>query len=198
MLNKLKRFLTRKIIQFVNDYNQRNCYLVSTACDGIFLEGAKVLNFQNNITKISIKNNTRIRGELLVFAYGGKISIGENTYIGEGSRVWSGDEVIIGNNVLISHNVNIVDTNSHEINHIERTEGFINLLKSGHPKQKGSIITKPIIIEDYVWISFNVIILKGVTIGEGAIVAAGSVVTKNVDPFTLVAGNPAVFIKKLN
>ena len=56
--------------------------------------------------------------------------------------------------------------------------------------------SKPIIIQDDVWIGRRAIILKGVTIGEGAVVAAGSIVTKDVPPHTLVAGNPAKIIKK--
>jgi acetyltransferase-like isoleucine patch superfamily enzyme len=54
-----------------------------------------------------------------------------------------------------------------------------------------------IIIEDKVWIGFNVIILKGVKIGEGAVIGAGSVVTKDVPPYHIVAGNPAKIIKKI-
>jgi len=55
----------------------------------------------------------------------------------------------------------------------------------------------PVRIEDKAWIGFNAIILKGLTIGEGAIVAAGAVVSKDVAPYTLVGGNPAVFIRTL-
>ncbi|MCZ8192279.1 MAG: DapH/DapD/GlmU-related protein, partial [Microcystis sp. LE19-338.1B] len=59
------------------------------------------------------------------------------------------------------------------------------------------IQSAPVVIEDHVWIGFNVGILKGVTIGKGAIIGAGSVVTKDVEPFTVVAGNPAKIIKRL-
>ncbi len=159
-------------------------------------EHAQVFNMQST-DKIQISSGTVVEGELLVFAYGGSIVIGENCYVSKGTRIWSGESVKIGNNVLISHNVNIIDTNSHEIDHLIRAERYANLLKKGHPKEKGPIETAPIIIEDYAWISFNVTILKGVTIGKGAIIAAGAVVTKDVPPFTLVAGNPARIIKKL-
>ena len=60
-----------------------------------------------------------------------------------------------------------------------------------------NIEVSPTIIEDDAWIGVNVIILKGLTIGKGAIIGAGSVVTKNVPPMTLVAGNPAKVIKEL-
>ena len=59
------------------------------------------------------------------------------------------------------------------------------------------IQSAPVVIEDQVRIGFNVAILKGVTIGKGAIIEAGSVVTKDVEPFTVVAGNPAKIIKRL-
>jgi acetyltransferase-like isoleucine patch superfamily enzyme len=156
-----------------------------------------ISNMQNNASKITIGVNTHIRGTLLIFNYGGKIKIGNNCYIGDGSRVWSGEEVIIGNDVLIAHTVNIVDTQAHEIDATERSDRYLQLISKGPWADKGSIQTKPIVIKDKVWISFNAIILKGVTIGEGAIVAAGSVVTKDVAPYTLVAGNPAVFVKNV-
>lgn len=156
---------------------------------------AKVTNLQNNKQNIVIGNNSHIRGNLQIFNYGGKIQIGNNCYIGENSYVWSGDSVIIEDHVLISHNVNIIDSNSHELNHRERQNGFAQIVTTGHPSHKGSIMTKPIIIKKHAWVSFNAIILKGVTIGEGAIVAAGSVVTKDVPDFAVVAGNPAVIVK---
>ena len=162
-----------------------------------FYAEAIVNNPSGNKANITIGNNTHVRGMLNVFAYGGEISIGENCYIGDYSRIWSGEKITIGNDVLISHNVNIIDTNSHETDAIERSERYMDLLKNGHWRDKGSILTAPIIIKDYVWISFNATILKGVTIGEGAIVAANAVVVKDVPDYTLVVGNPAMVIKNL-
>jgi acetyltransferase-like isoleucine patch superfamily enzyme len=93
---------------------------------------------------------------------------------------------------------NIVDTNSHEMDHVERANRFSEMIMYGHWNSKGNLLTAPIFIDDHVWISFNVSILRGVHIGKGAIIAAGSVVTKDVPPFTLFAGNPAKEIRKLN
>ena len=161
-----------------------------------FYEQAHVDNFQNDKLKIEIGSNTHIRGELLVFAYGGAIKIGDNCFVGEGSRIWSGEKITIGNDVLISHNVNIIDTNSHPLDYKERAKTYVDMLRFGHPRDKGTVITAPIVIEDYAWINFNVSILKGVTIGKGAIVAAGSMVTKDVEPYTIVAGNPAKIVRE--
>jgi acetyltransferase-like isoleucine patch superfamily enzyme len=158
---------------------------------------AQVFNYMNDPSAIKIAEGTHIRGELLTFASGGQITIGSNGFIGEGTRIWSAESIKIGDNVLISHNCNIIDTDSHEINYLERAKSFTSLIESGHSKVKGNVLTKPILIEDYAWISYNVSILKGVTIGKGAIVAAGSVVTKDVSEFSVVAGNPAIIIKSI-
>ncbi|MBK9292954.1 MAG: hypothetical protein IPM57_00660 [Oligoflexia bacterium] len=80
---------------------------------------------------------------------------------------------------------------------IERKEHYIRTCVNKKPFEKGSIKTAPVIIEDHAWINFGVGILKGVKIGEGAIVGAMSLVTKDVPPYTLVAGNPAQIIKNI-
>ena len=67
-----------------------------------------------------------------------------------------------------------------------------------HSTGEGRTPTKPITIGDHVLIGARCIILKGVTIGEGAVVAAGSIVTKDVEPHTLVAGNPARFVRNVD
>ena len=168
-----------------------------TGTDFTFYPETIITNMQNDPSKIVIGTHTNVRGTLQIFKYGGKIMIGNDCYVGDGSRIWSGEEIHIGNDVLISHNVNIVDTQAHELDSAERANRHRALIKDGPWEQKGSIETRRIIIKDKVWISFNVIILKGVTIGEGAVVAAGSVVTKDVEPYTMVAGNPAKFIKQV-
>ena len=156
-----------------------------------------VYNPKDNPELTVIGRNSHIRGELLVCNYGGKISIGDNCFIGTGTRIWSGEGISIGNDVLISHNVNIMDTNSHEIEYKIRAERFKDYIKNGPSTEKELVQTSPIIIEDNVWISFNAIILKGVKIGKGAIIAAGSVITHDVEPFTIVGGNPQHIIKRL-
>lgn len=123
------------------------------------------------------------------------ISIGSRTFIGR-SNIVAASKVTIGNNVLISWGVNIVDHDSHSMEFQFRQNDVKDLLIG--KKNWSNIKVAPVVIEDGVWIGFNASILKGVTVGERSIIAAGSLVTKDVPPATLVAGSPAKVIKVLN
>jgi acetyltransferase-like isoleucine patch superfamily enzyme len=186
------------IIDQVREAKQlKNLQYNITNNGAVFYPEAVVVNGQDK-SKITVGKDTHVRGMLNVFKYGGKITIGNHCYIGDHSRIWSGEAVTIGDYVQISHNVNIIDTNAHELDAIERAERYADLLQNGAWAHKGNVLTAPIVIHNYAWISFNATILKGVTIGEGAIVAAGAMVTKDVPAYTMVAGNPATIIKSLN
>jgi len=150
------------------------------------------------IERISVGANTLVDGELLVHDYGGTIQIGEACYVGPGTRIWSGESIVIGDHVFIAHNATIVDTNAHQLDAAERAQHYQRTVVEARPFEKGSIETAPIRIANHAWINFNVAILKGVSIGEGAIIGAGSVVTKDVPPYVLCAGNPARVVKALD
>lgn len=156
-----------------------------------------IRNRQSDKSKIRVGDSSVLNGELFIMGYGGEIILGDYCYLGDMARVWSGLKVEIGDHVLISHNVNIIDTNSHPLNHLDRAEEFKRLLATGPSKTGTGIDCKEIIINDHVWINFNSTILKGVKIGKGAIIGPNSVVVKDVPPFTFVAGNPAKIIKQL-
>ncbi|MBA3503468.1 MAG: acyltransferase [Myxococcota bacterium] len=173
------------------------CIRQVTAADGArFGPAARIIN-ANDPSRIVVGAKTLVDGELLVHDYGGRITIGESSYIGMGSRIWSGDAVTIGAHVFVAHNCTITDTNSHQMDAEERADHYQRTVVEGRPFEKGTIKTAPIAIGDHAWINFNVAILKGVTIGEGAIVGAGSVVTKDVPPYVLCAGNPARVVRAL-
>jgi maltose O-acetyltransferase len=105
------------------------------------------------------------------------ISIGNNSGIGRGSYLSAEATIEIGNDVLIGSELMILTTN-HE-------------LKKDIPIIRQGMTRAPVKIGDDVWIGARVIILPGVEIGNGAVVGAGSVITKKVDPYTIVAGIPA-------
>ena len=149
------------------------------------LETARVCNIRHKRNAIQVGANTSIRGELLTFAHGGRIVIGEWCYLGEGARVWSAEQVSIGNRVLISHNVNIHDTNSHPLDAKARHNHLVDIIVHGHPHVLESVTSAAVVIEDDVWIGFSSNILKGVTIGAKSVIAAGSTVTKDIPPKSL-------------
>ena len=127
----------------------------------------------------------------------GWVKLGEYSLI-LGARIICDAEVIIGAYALISWNVVLMDTYRVPLNAQARRRE-LELVPTRQPRVASSNVTsKPICIERNVWIGFNACVLPGITVGEGAIIGAKSVVTENVPPFTLVAGNPAGVIRQLD
>lgn len=160
------------------------------------MPAARIRNIRRDTQCIRVGAHTLIAGELLVFPHGGDISIGDWCYIGEGVRVWSSGSIRIGDRVLIAHNVNIFDSLTHPLNARQRHAQFISIMQTGHPSSI-DLGERPVTVSDDVWIGANASVLRGVTIGEGAIVGAGSVVTHDIPSYTIAVGNPARVIREL-
>jgi acetyltransferase-like isoleucine patch superfamily enzyme len=142
---------------------------------------------------LQIGNNSMLRGSIIFDKPNAQIIIGERTYIG--GNIMCASNIVIGDDVLVSSLGGIFDHDSHSLNFEERKDDVVDYIQNR--KNWQFVTIKPTKICNKAWIGYNVIITKGVTIGEGAVVAAGSVVTKNVDAWTLVAGSPAKEIRKL-
>ncbi len=158
-----------------------------------------------------VGKNVRTDGDIPLIIGSGKITIGDNVRIGNRSswvvtsniyetprltigsntslNYWSSisveKSVSIGEHCVIAGETMIFDNNSHNLSY-----------KNNRRMTKDDVA--PVTIGNYVWIGTRSIILKGVNIGNGAVIAAGSVVTKDIPPLTLVAGNPAKVIKTIN
>lgn len=129
------------------------------------------------------------RGILRRESFGnGEISIGDDVYIGDDCIVSCSDSVSIGRGTLLGHSVQLFDNNSHPIRRDERAADWRAVTGGG---ERQPIEASPIMIGEDAWIGFGAVVLKGVTIGSGAVVGAASVVTRNVAPGVSVAGNPA-------
>lgn len=124
-----------------------------------------------------IGNGVRIQGSAKVWQPW-KLTIGNNSWIDGGVSLYSVDEIKIGSNAVISDGA-FICTATHDIS----SEIF-------------ELQTKPVTIGDSVWVCAKATVLPGVTVGEGSVAAAGSVVAKDVEPWSVVGGNPAKFIKK--
>lgn len=150
---------------------------------------------ENPKTSIHIGDNCDLCC-LLYACKGGKIEIGNNTTIRSFSEISSAVSIFIGNCVIVSNHVTIRDNNSHPIDPEIRKEmclkGFYGDDWSNSKADKA-----PIRILDNVWIGERSVILKGVTIGEGSVVACDSVVTHDVPEYVIVAGNPARIVKEI-
>ncbi|QEM10527.1 acyltransferase [Mucilaginibacter rubeus] len=133
----------------------------------------------------------------------GNVSIGNRCYIGC-SKIICRSSVSFGDDVFVAWGSYFYDHDSHAVDYRERENDIKTQLEDYRAgrnfienKNWSVVNTKPIKISSNAWIGMNCIILKGVTIGEGAIVGAGSVVTKDVPPWTIVGGNPAKVIKEI-
>lgn len=113
----------------------------------------------------------------------------------------SGAEIRVGRNVFINQNCTFYDLGGLDIADDVMIGPNVSIITTSHPldpsQRRAVTIGKPIVIERNVWIAAGATIIGGVTIGENAVVAAGAVVTKNVPPNTLVAGNPARVIRSI-
>jgi acetyltransferase-like isoleucine patch superfamily enzyme len=180
-----------------NEYENKMIFWYKNKADihskAVFYLGSSIINLSNDKSRIVVGSNSHIYGQLTIHKLGGKIHIGNDCSLGENSRIVSLSKITIGDRVMIAHNVNILDNNSHPIDAKDRHIDFLNNYL--HHNIPVDIASQEVIIEDDVWIGFNSIILKGVRIGRGAIIGAGSIVTKDIAPWTVNVGNPIQSIK---
>ncbi len=127
----------------------------------------------------------------------GRISIGSNTYIGNRTLIGAKESVNIGRCVIISDDVIIMDNNNHPVSPEARMEMSLSGSFYGPAWSWAPAASRPVTIGDNVWIGKRAVVLKGVTIGEGSVVGIGAVVTRDVPPRSVVAGNPARVVKTL-
>jgi len=168
---------------FKNNIRLRKAKRKLAMCgDGVWID--KNVEFMRFPKNIYIKQNVVIKEGVKICSCNNsaKISIGENTTVGYYNFFFASKGITIGDNCLIAPFVYIVDSN-----HQAEMGTLINQQEN---------ISEEIIIGNDVWIASNVTILKGVKIGDGAIIAANSVVNKDVEAYTVVGGSPAKFISK--
>lgn len=128
-----------------------------------------------------------LRGAFYLGTSEAVIEIGDRVGLSS-TCLWANDRITIGNDVHVGGDCLIIDNDAHSHHYVERRQGHAPDIK---------IPTSPIVIEDDVWVGARCMILKGVHIGARSIVAAGSVVTKDIPADCVAGGNPCKVIKQI-
>jgi len=168
--------------------------------EGFYCETAQIFRMLKNKQPGAVvigKHVSCYAGCSFALGKNGRCTIGDFSLV-NGALIMAEERIDIGSHCLISWNVGLADSDFHPLEPAQRlvdAQALAPFYKNRPPRPR--LKTAPIKICDNVWIGMNAVILKGVTIGENSVVAAGSVVTKSVEPNMVVAGNPAVVVRKL-
>ncbi|MGI8480536.1 MAG: acyltransferase [Chthoniobacterales bacterium] len=168
--------------------------------EGFYCESAQIFRHLKTVRPHAVRIGNHVScyaGCSFALGVNGTCTIGDFTLM-NGALVMAEERIEIGSHCLISWNVGIADSDFHPLDAAQRridAHALAPFFKDRPARPK--LRTAPVVIGDNVWIGMNAVILKGVTIGENSVVAAGAVVTKSVPPNVVVAGNPAVVTKEL-
>lgn len=150
----------------------------------------------NREKSVTIGSNCAIRG-VIRCDHGGRVEIGDTVYVGDDAIISAMSRIAIDDATLVAHGVQIFDNDTHPTDAGDREAHFRAILGlDGQASHQ--IASAPVTIGRGCWLGFNSSVMKGVTIGDGAIVAAHAVVVADVPPMSVVAGNPAQLVKALD
>jgi acetyltransferase-like isoleucine patch superfamily enzyme len=156
--------------------------------------GARLIN-HNPPGSVRIGRDCTIRGAIRC-EKDGAVEIGDTVYVGDGVTLSTQVAVAIGDLTLLAHGVHIFDNDTHPSDPADREAHFKSILGLSEERAH-QIGVGPVMIGRSCWVGFNAAIMKGVTIGDESIVAAHSVVLRDIPPCSLAAGNPARVVKAL-
>ena len=151
---------------------------------------------------IEIGKNSVIFANMVCNSANSRIFVGDRTYINKGCLLDCSKEIFIGSDVTIGWDVTVLDSNAHSLDWKERSNNTTKANFALAQNKSWAIDTdtkkaEKITISDKVWIGFGSSILRGVTIGEGAVIGAQCVVRNDVTPWSIMIGNPAVKIGEI-
>jgi galactoside O-acetyltransferase len=201
-MNKIINYLLNKIIGVTKRYGSVLQTGDSRFLPNFAINKNRLTGSQNH--KVVIGNKCLLGVSIFLETPEAKVTIGDRVYMGNSSIITK-TSITLGNDIMVAWGVTFYDHDSHSLDYRNRNID-IQQTFSDYLNEKGNYLknkrwdivnSKPIKIEDHAWIGAEAMILKGVTIGEGAIVGARSVVTKDVPPFCVVAGNPAKIVRQL-
>lgn len=159
------------------------------------LAGASLVVRDRTDCRLVIGEASDIGGAIVFEAAGARVEIGDRTHLGGGSLLDAAVEIVVEDDVLIAFGALLIDHDSHSLDFAHRSGDVADWMNGR--KDWTHVARGAIHIENKVWVGARAMVLKGVRLGEGCVVAAGAVVTQDVAPWTLVAGVPARFIRDL-
>jgi galactoside O-acetyltransferase len=156
--------------------------------------------------RVEIGEGSHVFASFSLLRSASAVRIGARCQIGNVSFVCA-QEIVIGDDVLMAWGITVIDSDNHSI-HWRHRQYDVERCRRDYITTNGADIARshdwskvdiaPVRIGDKAWVGFNVIVLKGVTIGEGAVIGAGSVVTKDIPPWHMAAGNPCQVKRRLS
>lgn len=193
-----------KAVRFINALRaqkvKRNLSRAGVELDQVTCSHRLMVRHQTNRAlgpmNFSVGRQSRLEGAFTL-AGDGVISIGSYCSFRGGVRLSAKTRISIGDHVFAAEDVFITDNDNHPTSPAYRKEMTLTPPSSPSWKITDSVASSPVTIGDNVWLGKSAIVLKGVTIGTGSIVAAGAVVTKDIPPFSIAAGNPAKVVKTI-
>lgn len=203
----MKKFL-RKIFGLKSSSQKRKKGAIAAQTNLTIGKNTKILDcatFRNPYNnKITIGQDCMLNCNFIFESNKGEIEIGDRVFINSNTSIISRSKIKFGSDITVAWGCTFYDHNSHSLDWKERKNGLLQQHKDLNEtgdfiknKNWDVVKSRPITICDKVWIGFDCTILNGVTIGEGAVVGAKSVVREDVEPYCVVAGNPAKLIKRL-
>lgn len=197
MITSIIRFVKKVINDFKLKIVRNECYKNATfvgSNHGFKLNTRIYLRTGSTKEDIILHDHCEIFGCIKSYNHG-KVIMHEWTKIGTGTTIEAVNRIEIGKDTAIAKNVTIIDNNTHPICPADRR--IMRRTPHGSPERSNAYSANaPIIIGENVWIGTNARICKGVTIGDNAVIAANSVVTKSVPANAIAAGNPARIVKE--
>lgn len=154
------------------------------------------IGYQKDYLNVKVGNNCYLCCNIMLQTETAEVIIGDGVFIGPGTTLFCRDRIVIDNDIMISWGCTLIDTNAHSLHSRERAADVSESMQGPNYKNWSVVKGAPIHVKDKCWVGFNSIILKGVTLSEGTIVGAGSVVSKTTEEYSIYGGNPATFIKK--
>ena len=163
-------------------------------------------NLDGTGKRVFVGNNCVVASSFVFERKGhGKVTLGDRVHAGSSTNFISINGISIGDDVTIAYDCIFYDHDSHAIDWLDRKDDTLQEIRDDRMngdflanKNWSVVRSAPIVIEDKVWIGFGVTVLKGVRIGEGAVIGARSVVTKDIPAYCVAAGNPARVVKSID